>query len=124
MKINIQKWILPSQMGYILGRYIFYNVFMVNQAMDYVLDTKQSLVIIFLDFNKAYDRLSWSFLKATMIQLSFPPLWIQWIEVLYLVVQFNGVYSKVFRLQWLVRQDYPIALYLFLLIANVLSHML
>lgn len=58
MKINIQKWILPSQMGFILGRYIFYNVFMVSEAMDYVLDTKQPLVIVFLDFNKAYDRLS------------------------------------------------------------------
>jgi hypothetical protein len=51
--------------------------------------------------NKAYDRISWPFLKAVLMTMGFSPKWITWITQCVQTVSFsiliNGTPTKVFR---------------------------
>ena len=40
-------------------------------------------MVLLLDFEKAYDRVDWDFLEATMLRMGFPWPWIQGVAALY-----------------------------------------
>jgi hypothetical protein len=42
--------------------------------------SKEPWVILKLDFEKAYDRVSWQFLFDMLHDRNFDPLWIKWIQ--------------------------------------------
>ena len=44
----------------------------------------EDLVILFLDFEKAYDRVDWSFLHQVMFRRGFSRKWIKGVAPLYL----------------------------------------
>ena len=44
--------------GFILGRNIFYNVLNVQMATDYVLHTRQEMIMVQLDFEKTYHHVN------------------------------------------------------------------
>ena len=44
---------------------------------------KQSLAILLLDFETAYDRVDWNFLEGTMIRLGFDERWVKATSILY-----------------------------------------
>lgn len=81
-----------------------------------------------LDFEKAYDRVNWTFLKLTMARMGFQPTWIRQVmslnENAAAAVIVNGEQSKTFQLRRSVRQGCPLAPYLFLLTVDVLGQML
>jgi hypothetical protein len=80
------------------------------------------------DFEKTFDRIEWGFLFPTLSKLRFCPTWIQWISSLYWLVsssvKVNGEPREDFRLVRSVRQGCPLAPYLFILVMDVLGHML
>jgi hypothetical protein len=121
-------WIKQSQTAFVKGRSIFDNVFMAFEAMDWAENSGQDLILLLLDFEKAYDRVSWSFLEATMRKMGFADIFIAWIMALYkeasALVLLNGAAGPTFELERSVRQGCPLAPYLYLLIADVLGHML
>lgn len=41
---------------------------------------KQSRVILKIDFEKAYDKVRWSFLLQTLQMKDFSPKWISWVQ--------------------------------------------
>lgn len=81
-----------------------------------------------LDFEKAYDRVSWRFLRQTMEKMGFADTWIQQMMSLNMnasaAIIVNGAQSKTFKLQRSIRQGCPLAPYLFLLTVDVLGQML
>ena len=128
MKPLLHNWILPSQTGFVPNRCIIDNVFLAFEAIAWTKESQQELTMLLLDFEKAYDRVSWTFLRAVMARLGFHNTWIN--QVLSLnenaaaSVIVNGEISKTFRLQHSVRQGCPLAPYLFLLTVDVLGRML
>ena len=84
--------------------------------------------MLLLDFKKAYDRVSWTFLWKTMEKMGFHETWVK--QVMSLNVNattsiiVNITQSKTFRLQQSVKQGCPLAPYLFLLTVNVLGQLL
>ena len=92
------------------------------------MESNQEISMLLLDFEKAYDRVSWSFLKQTMERMGFDETWIQrvmslnWNASATIIV--NGIHSQPFKLQRSVRQGCPLAPYLFLLTVDVLGQML
>ena len=44
---------------------------------------KEDLTILLLDFEKAYDRVDWSFFRGTMEKLGFPSQWLTVVATLY-----------------------------------------
>jgi hypothetical protein len=84
--------------------------------------------MLLLDFEKAYDRVNWTFLKQAMERMGFNTTWINQVmslnENASVAIIVNGEQSKTFNLQRSVRQGCPLAPYLFLLTVDVLGQML
>ena len=128
MKPLLHHWILPSQTGFVPNRCILDNVFLAFEAMEWTMENKQALSMLLLDFEKAYDRVNWTFLRETMVTMGFHEKWIGQVMSLYnnasAAVIVNGEQSQTFMLQRSVRQGCPLAPYLFLLTVDVLGQML
>lgn len=56
------SWIRPTQIGFVQGRCILDNVFMAFEVMEWGRESDHDLVMFFLDFEKAYDKVIWTFL--------------------------------------------------------------
>ncbi len=67
---------MPSQTTFVQGRSIFDNVLMANEDISWAEESNQNLVILLLDFEKAFDQVSWNFLQASMLRLRFDTEWI------------------------------------------------
>jgi hypothetical protein len=128
MKPLLHHWILPSQTGFVPNRCILDNIFLAFEAIDWSLESNQDISMLLLDFEKAYDRVSWTFLEKTMEKMGFVDTWIQRVMSLNLnasaTIIVNGEQSQAFNLQRSVRQGCPLAPYLFLLTVDVLGQML
>ena len=53
-------------------RSILDNLFFFWEAIALARKKKEDLVILLLDFEKAYDRVDWEFLHGTLVRLGFP----------------------------------------------------
>jgi exonuclease III len=128
MKPLLHNWILPSQTGFVPNRCILDNIFLAFEAIEWTLENKQDLSMLLLDFEKAYDRVNWTFLRQVMTRMGFHATWINQVMALNenaaAAVIVNGEQSKTFKLQRSVRQGCPLAPYLFLLTVDVLGQML
>ena len=128
MKPLLHNWILPSQTGFVPNRCILDNVFLAFEAIAWTKESQQELTMLLLDFEKAYDRVSWTFLREVMTRMGFHTTWINQVmslnENATASVIVNGEISQTFCLQRLVRQGCPLAPYLFLLTVDVLGRML
>ena len=128
MKPLLHNWILPSQTGFVPNRCILDNIFLAFEAIAWTRENQQDLSMLLLDFEKAYDRVNWTFLREVMAKLGFHSQWIKQVMSLNAntaaSIIVNGEISETFRLQRSVRQGCPLAPYLFLLTVDVLGQML
>jgi hypothetical protein len=80
-------------------------------------------MLLLLDFEKVFDKISWKFLKATMAKLGFDFKWISWVMCLYngafASIELNKTIHPTFNFQPLVCQGCPMAPYFF---CNKLPH--
>jgi hypothetical protein len=120
--------IRTNQTGFVEGRSILDNVFIAQESLSWAEESGQDLVLLLLDFEKAFDRIEWGFLFRALGRLGFGSTWIRWIKALYKgttsAVRTNGEPGPDFQLARSVRQGCPLAPYLFILATNVLGHML
>ena len=128
MKPLLHNWILPSQTGFVPNRCILDNIFLAFEAIAWTRENQQELNMLLLDFEKAYDRVNWTFLKEVIGKMGFHPTWVKQVmslnENAAASVIVNGEISRTFHLHRSVRQGCPLAPYLFLLTVDVLGQML
>lgn len=121
MKSLLRHWIIPSQIGFVPNRCILDNIFLAFEATEWTLETNQNLSMLLLDFKKAYDRVSWTFLRKTMEKMGFHETWVKQVMSLNInattSIIVNITQFKTFRLQRSVKQGCPLAPYLFLLLS-------
>ena len=58
----LDKIISPDQTGYIKKRYIGTNIRKILDTIQYTSDKNQTGILLFLDFEKAFDTVEWPFL--------------------------------------------------------------
>ena len=83
IKAVIDKLISRDQSGFILGRYIGDNTRIVYDLMQFVDEKNISGLLLLIDFEKAYDSLSLSFMKNLLKSFNLGISTITWISTFY-----------------------------------------
>jgi hypothetical protein len=74
------KIISPSQTAFIPGRFILEGIVMLHEVMHHLRVHHQQGIILKLDFEKAYDKVQWSFMIEVLTRKNFPAKWIGWMK--------------------------------------------
>jgi hypothetical protein len=115
------------QSAFIKGRNIMDGVMTLHEIMHDVKNNKRYGLILKLDFEKAYDKISWDFLFEMLRQRGFDEIWCKWIKEVVtsgtLSVQVNGSVGSYFKSGKGVRQGDPLSPLLFNLATNSLAKM-
>jgi hypothetical protein len=68
-----QKVISPSQMTFLPGRNIMEGVIVLHEMIHEIHRKNLDGVIMKIDFEKAYDKINWSFVQQTLRMKGFSP---------------------------------------------------
>ena len=106
-------------------RFIGENVALLRDIVDYTSFFNVPAAVLSLDQGKAFDRVDWSFMLATLSKMSFGPSFCHWVRLFYRGVQscvnVNGYLSPFFVLSRGVRQGCPLSPLLYVLDSEVLA---
>lgn len=115
----------PDQSAYIRSRFIGTNARLINDVIEYCNRFNKTGLILFLDFEKAFDTVEWPFIFETLKSFKFGKSIINWIKTLYYkptcVVKNNGYFSDIINLKRGIRQGCAISAIIFILVIEILS---
>ena len=130
IKPILSSLISPTQCSFVPKRQITDNVIIVQEmlhSMRYK-QGKRGYMMIKIDFEKAYDRLRWSFIRDTLLELRLPQLMVDvvmnCIESAKLSVLWNGEPMETFQPSRGIRQGDPLSPYLYVLCMERLTHLI
>ena len=83
MSMVLGEVIHPDQTCALPGRRITDNLILIRDTICYARDRNMRLLILNLDFEKAFDRVSHQYLFKVLLKLGFPGRFIAWVGLLY-----------------------------------------
>jgi hypothetical protein len=115
----------PDQAGFMIGRKIDDHTELIKLMIDWCETEEKDGLLVFLDQEKAYDRIRHDFLCESLDKMNFPPKFIETVKLLYndaeTVVIINGDISKPFKVKRGVRQGDPLSCLLFNMVIESLA---
>ena len=107
------------------SRFIRENIRLLDSIINYTNTEQIPGLLLFVDFEKAFDSVEWSFIEKTLKYYNFGPSLSAWIKLSYTdissCIQNNGWASEFFTLSRGLRQGCPLSPYLFILCAEILG---
>lgn len=98
------------------------------EAMEWVQETSQQCLVLKIDFDKAYDRIDWSFISELLSCLGFGARCVAMVNIILTnaltFVSVNKSLSPWIVLHWSICQGCPLAPYLYVLTMNALGYLL
>ena len=114
-----------DQTGYIKGRFIGCNIRIIEDILQFTDMNNLPGIILNIDFEKAFDSISWQFIEKSLETFNFGQVFISYVKTLYTNISAtvinNGQISEWFTLYRGVRQGCPISPYLFILSVELLA---
>ena len=109
----------PDQRGFVPGRSIHEANRLIQDIIDYANMRNDNGSIIFLDQEKAFDRVEWEWLDACLIKYNFGNEFRSWVNMLLkdakTCIKTNGHISNYFKITRSARQGCPISPLLYIL---------
>ena len=128
IKSTLNKLIHKDQTGFISGRYLGENIRIIYDIMHHTEKNNLKGLLLFVDFEKAFDSVSWSFIHKVLELFGFGDSLISWIKVLNknakLAVNQGGNLSPFFYIGRGCRQGDPVSTSIFVLCAEILALMI
>ena len=125
---SLPNIINEDQTGFISGRFIGENTRMVYDTIEYCQSYDKKGLLTILDFSKAFDTIEWSFIAEVLNIFNFGETFSKIIELCQTnstsKVEQNGYLSSSITLQRDCRQGDPLSPYVFVLCAEILSHVI
>ena len=128
LKTVIEDLISPSQTAYIPGRFIGENSRLIYDVIEHTNATSSSGIIAAVDFEAAFDTVSWNFLEAALDCYNFGPFYKKMIKTFYLNssnfsrILLDGYLGTKIHMERGIRQGDPVSGYLFNLVMEPLTN--
>jgi mannosylglycoprotein endo-beta-mannosidase len=119
------KVIRPTKTAFMLGRHILEGVVVLHETIHELHRKKMDGVLFKIDFEKAYDKVKWSFLQQTLRMKGFAPerceLIAQFVQGGSVGVKVNNDIGHYFQTRKELRQGDPLAPMLLNIVADMLA---
>lgn len=79
----LPKLVKPDQTGFVKSRYVTDNIRRLLNVINFVQSEGHPALVLSLDAEKAFDRVEWDFLFATLGKFNLGNNFIRWIQLLY-----------------------------------------
>jgi hypothetical protein len=117
--------ISPEKSGYVEGRQILDSVILAHEVIHSLQKTKTPGMLLKLDLSKAFDKISWDYMRAMLLAFGFDSSWVTWIlnltSMAFFSILVNGVPLQPFSPSRGIRQCDPLSPFLFIILAEGLS---
>ena len=80
MKRLLPEIINNDQSGFLKGRSIAENILLIDGIINFADDTNKPGLLMFVDFEKAFDSIEWTFIERALVHFNFGPSLLTWFK--------------------------------------------